>query len=237
MKFVYPVLLLFMLFTGCENKQSNPSKNKVIQKKESDSVQSNKGKELEKKKIIDNKPLISRALDSARSFLLDYGKANPETKVVIETSFGEIEIQLYKDTPLHRANFIFLAKHHYFDNTLFYRVAPDFVVQGGNNDDTETGLKRNKIGEYLLYPEMKHNHNRGAVSMARYYEDNPRRLSKPYEFFIVIAKNGAHHLDGEHTVFGRVTKGLDVADKISLAKADSQEWPYADIPMNVRVVQ
>lgn len=237
MRFVYLVFFFFILLTGCENKHSNPSKNKVIQKKEIDSIQSKKIKESERPKVIEEKPLISRALDSARTFLLDYGKENPETMVVIETSFGDIEIQLYKDTPLHRANFIFLAKHHYFDNTLFYRVAPDFVVQGGNNDDSETSIKRSRIGEYLLYPEMRHNHNRGAVSMARYYEDNPRRLSKPYEFFIVIAQKGAHHLDGEHTVFGRVTKGLEVADKISMVKADSQEWPYADIPMKVRVVE
>lgn len=237
MRFVCAVLCLLMLLPGCENKQSNPSKNKDIQKKEIDSTSPKEAKEIEKPKVVEEKPLISRALDSARTFLLGYGKENLETKVVIETSFGEIEIQLYKDTPLHRANFIFLAKHQYFDNTLFYRVAPDFVVQGGNNDDTETSRKRSRIGEYLLYPEMRHTHNRGAVSMARYYEDNPRRLSKPYEFFIVIAQKGAHHLDNEHTVFGRVTKGLDVADKISMVKADSQEWPYADIPMKVRVVE
>ncbi len=237
MRFVCAVLCLLMLLPGCENKQSIPSKNKDIQKKEIDSALLKKAKEIEKPKAVEEKPLISRALDSARTLLLGYGKENPETKVVIETSFGEIEVQLYKDTPLHRANFIFLAKHQYFDNTLFYRVAPDFVVQGGNNDDTETSRKRGRIGEYLLYPEMRHRHDRGAVSMARYYEDNPRRLSKPYEFFIVIAKNGAHHLDNEHTVFGRVIKGLDVADKISMVKTDSQEWPYADIPMKVRVVE
>jgi peptidylprolyl isomerase len=235
MRFVYPVILFLMLLSACENKHSNPSKNKDIHKKEKDSAQSKKVLEKEEPKVIEEKPMISRALDTAKTFLLNYGKENQETKVVIETSFGNIEIQLYKDTPLHRANFIFLAKHQYFDNTLFYRVAPDFVVQGGNNDDTETSIKRNRIGEYLLYPEIKHPHSWGAVSMARYYEDNPRRLSKPYEFFIVIARKGAHHLDGEHTVFGRVTKGLDVADKISMVKADSQEWPYADIPMKVRV--
>jgi len=237
MRFVYPMFLFLMLLLGCENKHSNPSKNKDIHKKEIDSAQPKKVIEKEKPKVIEEKPLISRALDSAKTFLLDYGKENTEAKAIIETSFGNIEIQLFKDTPLHRANFIFLAKQHYFDNTLFYRVAPDFVIQGGNNDDTETSIKRSRIGEYLLYPEMRRNHNRGAVSMARYYEDNPRRLSKPYEFFIVIAQKGAHHLDGEHTVFGRVTKGLDVADKISTVKADSQEWPYADIPIKVRVVE
>src|SRR5690606_34153003 len=63
--------------------------------------------------------------------LTEYGEQNPEDRVKIITRFGDIEVQLYKDTPLHRANFIYLVKLGYFDNTFFHRVSENFVIQGG----------------------------------------------------------------------------------------------------------
>src|SRR5690606_5429746 len=68
------------------------------------------------------------------SFLTEYGEKNPETQVLISTRFGEIEIELFKDTPLHRANFVYLVKQHYFDETFFHRVVPNFSIQAGNSD-------------------------------------------------------------------------------------------------------
>lgn len=232
--FVWVVIIVY----GCENKKTSSkpdhfdSQVNAIEKVLDTVVKA-------KMKVEKHRPIISRALDSAEAFLRDYGQENPETRVLIKSSFGEIEIELYKDTPLHRANFIFLAKRRYFDGTFFYRVSKGFVVQAGNSDESSTPKKRYEIGEYHLKNEFAagHTHFRGAISMARNYTDNPYKISDPYEFFIVIQKGGAHHLDGEHTVFGRVVRGLSVADKIAEVQVDSREWPFADIPITVEVLR
>lgn len=238
MKVTLNIILIIGLFYGCESKKS--SSDSTVVKEEIKTVET-KADTLEKivEKAEKHQPIISRALDSAAAFLLDYGKKNPETRLLIKSAFGEIEIELYKDTPLHRANFIFLAKRGYFDGTFFYRVSKGFVVQAGNSDESSTPKKRYEIGEYHLKNEFfaGHTHFRGAVSMARNYTDNPYKISDPYEFFIVIQKGGAHHLDGEHTVFGRVVRGLSVADKIAEVQVDSREWPFADIPITVEVLR
>ncbi|MBU2526048.1 MAG: peptidylprolyl isomerase [Bacteroidetes bacterium] len=236
------ILLLAGLFISCENKQSS-SQQATTHEESSDKIEKTDSvthaKPAFSTKSPVHKPIISRALDSAQAFLLAYGEKNPETRLLIESKYGEIEIELYKDTPLHRANFIFLAKRGYFDGTFFYRVARDFVVQAGNSDERATPLKRYDIGDYHLHNEFAagHTHFRGAVSMARTYEDNPYKISDPYEFFIVIAKGGAHHLNKEHTVFGRVVRGLSVADRIAEVEVDSREWPFEDIPITVKVLR
>ncbi|MDP4664242.1 MAG: peptidylprolyl isomerase, partial [Salibacteraceae bacterium] len=69
--------------------------------------------------------------EKAMSFLKEYGNENSENKVVLKTRLGNITIQLYDDTPLHRANFIFNTKRKLYEKTIFYRVVPDFMIQGG----------------------------------------------------------------------------------------------------------
>lgn len=172
------------------------------------------------------------------SFLTEYGKENQETHALIQTSFGDIEIELYKDTPLHRANFIRMAKLGYFDSTYFYRVIEDFVIQGGNSDNEMTNRMRKAIGKFLIPKEFhqKYRHDYGAVSMAKYTKQNVSKASSPYEFFIVMDKNGAHHLDNEHTVFGKVIKGMDVAQKISEVKTTSDDWPENNIEIKVKIL-
>lgn len=229
---------VLMIVYGCESKKSSLESDSSVTKTDTTEKVIDTVEEL-KQKVEKHRPIISRALDTAEAFLLDYGKKNPETRLLIKSSFGEIEIELYRDTPLHRANFIFLAKRGYFDGTFFYRVSKGFVVQAGNSDESSTPKKRYEIGDYHLKNEFAagHTHFRGAVSMARNYTDNPYKISDPYEFFIVIQKGGAHHLDGEHTVFGRVVRGLSVADKIAEVQVDSREWPFADIPITVEVLR
>src|SRR5690606_2495092 len=110
------------------------------------------------------------------SFLTEYGKKNPETKVLITSRFGNIEIELYKDTPLHRANFIYLVKNNYFDETFFHRVVPNFIIQAGNSDLVSTNRKRAKLGDdYLLPAEIIPGrlHGYGTVSGAKEYRENP----------------------------------------------------------------
>lgn len=177
--------------------------------------------------------------EEVKPFLKKYGEENIETKVRIETSFGNIELELYKDTPLHRANFILMIKEGYFDLTQFYRVSPSFVIQGGNSDSYEMGQKRKAMGPYLLPNEAKRNHRhvRGALAAAKFVEQNVSNASSPFEFYIVQSKRGAHHLNTAHTVFGRVTKGMDVVDEINKVPVDQSEWPLTDIPIKVKIIE
>ncbi|TVZ51560.1 peptidylprolyl isomerase [Dokdonia sp. Hel_I_53] len=184
-----------------------------------------------------NNPTI-RDQSELIKFLTDYGLENPERKVRINTRFGDIEVRLFEDTPLHRANFIMLVKNKYFNTTQFHRVSPNFVIQGGNNDTQTTSRNRASFGNYLIPNEAssKHSHVRGAFSSAKYTEQNVSNATAPFEFFIVQPQRGAHHLDGDHTVFGQVTKGMEVVDKINQLEVDGSEWPYENVYMKIELI-
>jgi cyclophilin family peptidyl-prolyl cis-trans isomerase len=169
--------------------------------------------------------------DNAMDFFLEYGKINKENKIRITTYFGKIDILLYDKTPFHRANFIYLTKQGYFDDTQFYRVIDNFIIQGGNTDDNDVLRKRRKIGRYLLPTDTNHGlkHHRGAVSMPSRNVENPHKLASPYQFFIVQKKDGAYHLDGNYTIFGRVINGMNVVDEIAKQKTDNANWPLSNV--------
>lgn len=175
------------------------------------------------------------------SFLTEYGKNNPETKVLISTPLGDIKIELYKDTPLHRANFIYLVKQGYFDETFFHRVVPKFIIQAGNSDLVSTQKKRADLGNaYLLPAEIIPGrvHQYGTVSGAKEYRENPDHRTAPYEFFIFLGPlSSTAHLNGSYTIFGKVTKGMDVVEKISELEADSEEWPLGSIYIKAKVLE
>ena len=141
-------------------------------------------------KIIPTLNLISNT--NVKSKLVKYGQLNTENNVLIKTIYGDIHIRLYDDTPLHRANFIMLAKKKFFDSTLFYRVINNFMIQGGNSDKDNVFQKMAKIGFYRVPSEIltNHLHKRGALAMAvkeQYYKDPSKKdlSSSPYNFFIV----------------------------------------------------
>ena len=113
-------------------------KKKIIQKVE---------KKTKKDFVLDDKNAIP--------FLFEYGNNNKENKVRISTIYGDIDVELFKDTPYHRANFIYLIKKKYFQGEYFHRVVKDFIIQGGNSDNISTSKKRRKIGRYLLPPDTK----------------------------------------------------------------------------------
>lgn len=175
---------------------------------------------------------------NTEAFLTEYGNQNSETKVIIKTKFGDIKLKLYEDVPIHRANFIFLTKIKYFNSTVIYRVSKNFVIQGGNSDNYYTQNQRKKYGNYHIKPEFKKNrtHKYGALAAARDWDNNPEKLSSPFEFYIVQKKSGAHHLDGEHTVFGEVISGFETMEKISKVKVGLDEWPVEDIKMTIEIL-
>jgi len=237
--FTLILLVLVLTETSCEDKKSKQKTTdsqpveKVI-----DSTPEQKAK-AENEKLKKKAGSIIESQAELIPFLTEYGKKNPETRVRIKTKFGNIEIQLYRDTPLHRANFILLVKQGYFDDTMIHRNALDFVVQGGNSDGYETPKKRQRIGNYLIPNEASSNHThiRGAFSAAKYLEQNISDASSPFEWFIVVPERGAHHLDGEHTVFGRVTKGMDVVDEINKLKTDDNEWPIENVYLEAELIK
>lgn len=176
--------------------------------------------------------------DNAIPFLFAYAQENKQKMVRVETDFGSFVIALNENTPYHRANFIYLTKRNYFDGTFFHRVVKDFIIQGGNSDQTSTSKKRRKIGKYLLPPDTRNGlrHHRGAVSMPSSEIENPHRLASPYEFFVVQQSPGAYHLDKNYTVFGYVVEGMDVVDQINSVPTDKREWPIDNIRMKVSVI-
>ena len=182
-----------------------------------------------KKNTLENEFRLSD--DNVMEFFLEYDKNHKENKVRIFTDFGEIDIQLFENTKFHRSNFIYLTKKNYFENTQFYRVINNFVIQAGNSDNRKISQKRKKIGRYLLPNDLNkgHTHKRGMVSMPSSLVDNPYKMASPFEFFIVQKKDGAHHLDGDYTVFGKVTRGMDTVDKIASRPTDNRDWPIDNI--------
>lgn len=175
--------------------------------------------------------------DNVIDFFYDYKKDLKETKVKLETSFGDIVIALYDNVPYHKANFIFLAKKGYFNNTYFHRVVKGFIIQGGNADNKKTADKRRAIGRYLLPPDTRkgHRHHRGVISMPSSENDNPHKLASPYEFFIVVTDPGSYHLDGDYTPFGEVVSGMDVVDEINRQEVEAGDWPVQNIYINKAV--
>ncbi len=175
---------------------------------------------------------------NANAFFKKYGELNKETKVLITTTFGKIKLRLYKDTPIHRANFIFLTKIKYFDTSYFYRVVKNFVIQGGDSDRASTAKFRKKYQHYKLKPEFRkrRKHKYGTLAASRDIENNPKKLSSPFNFYIVQNKKGAPHLDKEHTVFGEVISGFSTIKKIAQVNVGSDDWPLTDIPMTVEVL-
>jgi peptidyl-prolyl cis-trans isomerase A (cyclophilin A) len=147
-------------------------------------------KTVVKKKPKPKKPAVDTNLitdDNVERKLLAYGKANPESIVKVHTTKGIITIRLFEDTPLHRANFIMLAKKGYFEGTVFMRVVKGFMAQGGAAaTGKHTDIKRT-IGGYTIPPEFRAHyiHKQGAVAAAREYRNNPDKRSDPYMFYMV----------------------------------------------------
>ncbi|MGV8813141.1 MAG: peptidylprolyl isomerase [Gelidibacter sp.] len=221
------VIGVFFMLLNCEDKQSR-QKNNYSTPDSLTTEHLQVKKDTSQKKQREHPKLTDK---NAMDFFLEYEKEYKENKVRITTDFGTIDIQLFDETMFHRANFIFLIKQGYFDNTQFYRIVNNFVIQGGNSDDIAIADRRTKIGKYLLPPDTKRGflHDRGVISMPSSEIENAYKLASPYEFFIVQKQGGAHHLDGEYTVFGKVIHGMDVVDTIAAQKTDDGEWPLTNV--------
>lgn len=228
------LLCISILFLNCEDKQSKRKNTlKTETQKNIKNDPTNIAKEADDGTADDADESEFPVLDSnnAMDFFLEYEKNNKENKVRMTTDFGTIDILLFNETKFHRANFIYLTKRGYFNGTQFYRVIDNYMVQAGNSDDKKTARKRTSIGYYLLPTDTNRGfkHDRGVISMPSAEIDNPHKLASPFEFFIVQQQGGSHFLDGDYTIFGKVTSGMDVIDKIAGVPTDDGDWPMKNI--------
>lgn len=232
-KTFFGLILLLFFILGCSSPKKKEAKQQINTSK------NNSVKKENKEKLLLQDPDVYLDEKNAIPFLFDYQKRELPDKVKISTQFGDIIIGLLDEAPYHKANFIYLTRLGYFNDTFFHRVVPNFVIQGGNSDHPNTSKKRRKIGRYLLPPDVKKGvkHHRGIVSMPSSEIDNPHRLASPYEFFIVQQKEGAYHLDGNYTPFGKVLMGMDVVDRISEQAIDGREAPIDNIRMQVEIIK
>lgn len=218
---------VLILLNGCNSKNS-----KIESTSQKNEIEVNPEVKRSAEKSI--KKEFKLTDDNVIEFLFDYEKSNKENLVRIYTPFGEIDILLYNNTPYHRSNFIYLTKKKYFEGTQFYRVINDFVIQAGNSDNIKVSKKRRDIGKYLLPNDFNkgHTHKRGMVSMPSSSVDNPYKMASPFEFFIVQKKDGAHHLNGNYTIFGEVIDGMETVDIIANLPTDNRDWPLNNVYIN-----
>ncbi len=138
----------------------------------------------------------------------------------LHTSHGAIDVELFpEDAPKTVENFVKLAADGFYDGTIFHRVIPDFMIQGGDPTGTGTGGPGYQFDD----EQNEHRVERGMLAMA-----NAGPNTNGSQFFIVTT-DAAPWLDGKHTVFGRVTSGMDVVDAISAVERDARDKPREDV--------
>lgn len=190
-------------------------------------------------------------------------KKDKTNTVIIETEYGNITMVLFDNTPKHRDNFIKLVKEGFYDSTLFHRIIPQFMIQGGDPESKNAApgapLGNGDVG-YRIDAEINDTnfHQYGALAAAR--DNNPQKASSGCQFYIVVGKQfsdddldnmskrngrtytpaqravyktkgGTPHLDGNYTVFGQVTDGMDVVEKIVKQPRNGMDRPDKDIRM------
>lgn len=156
--------------------------------------------------------------------------------VLVKTKFGEMEIVLFPDlAPKHVESFLKLAKSGFYNGTIFHRIIPGFMIQGGD-PLTKDPANRSRYGTggpgYNLPAEFNRvAHEKGILSAARTADPN----SAGSQFFIMADK--APHLDGQYTVFGEIVKGLEVVDTIVNQPRDMKDNPLERLELTVEVLQ
>ena len=183
----------------------------------------------------------------------------PESKFLLKTNYGDITLKLYNDTPKHRDNFKKLVQDGIYNGSIFHRVINHFMIQGGGAKGGTEDVGYTVPAEIL----PKYFHKFGALAAARMPDYvNPNKESSGSQFYIVQGKvytdaeldsfeqrlnkkftaeereayktiGGTPHLDGSYTVFGEVTDGFDVINKIASVKTKAGDKPETDVTMTI----
>lgn len=156
-------------------------------------------------------------------------------KAIITTRHGDITIEFLSEVaPNHVKNFVELAKSGFYDKTLFHRVIPDFMIQGGDPNSKNSDKRLHGTGgsgKNVKAEFSKTSHVRGIVSAAR--SANPDSASS--QFFIVVADSD--HLDNQYSAFGKVISGLEVVDAIVTEETDHRDNPINPVEVTVKIVE
>lgn len=186
-----------------------------------------------------------------------------QTKILIETEYGNMTAVLYNETPQHRDNFVKLVKQGWYNGSIFHRVIKNFMIQGGGHEANINDPGYKVPAEFV----SKYFHKKGALAAARMGDQvNPQRASSGSQFYIVQGQilndkqistfeaqkkktfsperraayktiGGTPHLDDEYTVFGEVISGLEVIDKIAAVQTGPGDRPVKDVPMKITVIK
>ena len=170
-----------------------------------------------------------------RNFTPEERKKMAETTALIETRLGNLELKFYPEVaPNHVKNFIDLAKKGFYDGTIFHRVIPGFMIQGGDPNTKSPDRSKHGMGGpgYTVKAEFNDKpHKRGSLSMARAADPD----SAGSQFFICVAP--AAFLNGQYTAFGEVVSGMEVADKIVSQPRDKRDNPNERVEMKVKILE
>lgn len=176
-----------------------------------------------------------RAEPKHRIFRPEEVKKLSETKAIIETKFGNIELRFFPEVaPNHVSNFMELAKKGFYEGTTFHRVIPGFMIQGGDPNSKNPDRSSHGMGGpgHTLKAEFNDKpHKRGVLSMARAGHPD----SAGSQFFICVAD--ASFLDKKYSVFGEVVSGMEVADKVVSQPRDKNDNPMERIEIKVKIVE
>jgi peptidyl-prolyl cis-trans isomerase B (cyclophilin B) len=214
-----------------------------------------------------------RILPALLAFLLAFTSALAQdsapakrTLVELNTTAGRMVVALYNETPQHRDHFLALVKAHAYDSSLFHRVVPGFMLQGGTVKEPGVGLEPeirpgllNLKGALVAVPGQDPNTGEQQDDPSEFFVVQGQRWSAeelhmvekrnaalspgtavtytPEQIAAYVSKGGAPRLDGGYTVFGQVLEGLDVIDRIAALPCDQQDKPLTDVRMWMRILQ
>lgn len=201
-------IVLFFLLTGCVKVSEN-----------NDMTNSQSNTELLAASCANPPQKTAEKTYSANPCVLPDAELKSK-KAVIETTMGTITVELFDaDSPYTVSNFIFLAKENYYNDTIFHRVIEPFVIQGGDPLGNGMGGPGYDFADEI----NSHKVDKGALAMA-----NSGPNTNGSQFFIVT-KGPQTHLDGKHTVFGKVIEGMEIVDKIAAVDVDDSDKPLTDV--------
>jgi peptidylprolyl isomerase len=166
--------------------------------------------------------IISILIIGFIAFKMTGNTINSNTKVRLETNYGNITIELYKQMPITSGNFEKLIKQGFYNGLIFHRVIDGFMIQGGDPEGTGIGGPGYTIKDEYTHTNLDKN-LRGTIAMAKSSAPN----SAGSQFFINLKDN--NFLDNGYSVFGKVIDGMDVVDKIAKVDTDGNDKPREDV--------
>ena len=225
-RFAYFFLAALLLLAGCKD-------GKVTNPPEGDPSATEQTTE----QSTEQKPAIKPMNETPAVPADKWAELGDEPMLKIQTTDGTMTVKLYAETPLHRDNFVKLAKSGFYNGLLFHRIIRGFMIQGGD-PFTRDSSKVDQYGTggpgYTIPAEIVEGktHKKGALAAARRGDKvNPAKESSGSQFYIVQDPDNCVHLDGEYTIFGEVVDGLPVIDKIASERTDYRDRPLRKVEL------